>query len=37
MPVVDRVYPLEQKAEAYQYAESGQKLGNVVITFNPST
>jgi len=31
-PVVDRVYPLEQIAEAYRYAETGQKIGNLVIT-----
>ena len=37
MPVVDRVYPLEKIAEAYRYAESGQKVGNVVINLNPST
>ena len=29
--VVDRSYPLEQVAEAYQYVETGQKTGNVVI------
>jgi len=37
MPVVDRMYPLEEIAEAYRYAESGQKVGNVVISFDPST
>ncbi|MFQ5996525.1 MAG: NAD(P)-dependent alcohol dehydrogenase [Dehalococcoidales bacterium] len=30
--VIDRKYPLEQIAEAYKYAETGQKTGNVVIT-----
>jgi NADPH:quinone reductase-like Zn-dependent oxidoreductase len=30
-PVVDRVFPLERIADAYQYAETGQKVGNVVI------
>ena len=37
MPVVDRVFPLENIAEAYRYAESGQKVGNVVISLTPST
>jgi NADPH:quinone reductase-like Zn-dependent oxidoreductase len=31
-PVVDRTYPLEDIVEAYQYVETQQKLGNVVIT-----
>ena len=30
-PVVDRRYPLEQTAEAHRYAETEQKLGNIVI------
>ena len=30
-PVVDRHYPLEQMAEAHRYAETEQKLGNIVI------
>jgi NADPH:quinone reductase-like Zn-dependent oxidoreductase len=29
-PAIDRVYPLDQIVEAYEYAESGP-IGNVVI------
>jgi NADPH:quinone reductase-like Zn-dependent oxidoreductase len=30
-PVIDRYYTLDQIVEAYTYAESGQKTGNVII------
>jgi NADPH:quinone reductase-like Zn-dependent oxidoreductase len=30
-PVIDRQYKLDQIVEAYQYVESGQKTGNVVL------
>ena len=33
-PVIDRRYRLDQIVEAYNYVETGQKIGNVVITIN---
>lgn len=31
-PVIDRTYPLEHIIDAYNYVETGEKTGNVVIT-----
>ncbi|MCB0643202.1 MAG: zinc-binding dehydrogenase [Phaeodactylibacter sp.] len=31
-PLIDRKYPLEEIRAAYEYVESGQKIGNVLIT-----
>ncbi len=32
-PFIDRNYPIEKIHEAYEYVSSGQKIGNVIITF----
>lgn len=36
-PVLDKHYPLEQIVEAYQYVETGQKTGNVILQIGVTT
>jgi NADPH:quinone reductase-like Zn-dependent oxidoreductase len=33
-PLIDRIYPFDEIKEAYQYVESKQKIGNVVLRIN---
>jgi len=33
-PVIDRKYPIDKIAEAYEYVATGQKTGNVIITMD---
>ncbi len=35
MPVIDRVYPLQDIVDAHAYVDSGRKCGNVVISMVP--
>jgi NADPH:quinone reductase-like Zn-dependent oxidoreductase len=35
-PVIDRTYALDEIVAAYRYAESGQKVGNVVLEVTPA-
>jgi NADPH:quinone reductase-like Zn-dependent oxidoreductase len=36
-PVIDRSYRLAEIVEAYRFVETGQKIGNVVITVEHRT
>jgi NADPH:quinone reductase-like Zn-dependent oxidoreductase len=36
-PLIDRRYRLDEIVEAYRYVETGQKIGNVVVSVKPST
>jgi hypothetical protein len=34
--VIDRRYGLDEIVDAYRYVETGQKIGNVLITVEPA-
>jgi NADPH:quinone reductase-like Zn-dependent oxidoreductase len=34
-PLIDRRFPLEKIADAFTYAASGQKIGNIILTISP--
>jgi NADPH:quinone reductase-like Zn-dependent oxidoreductase len=36
-PLIDRRYPLDEIVDAYRYVDTGQKVGGVVITIDPSS
>jgi NADPH:quinone reductase-like Zn-dependent oxidoreductase len=36
-PLVDRTYPLAEIVDAHRYANSGQKIGNVVVSVEPGS
>ena len=33
-PVIDRSYPLERIAEAFDYVATGEKIGNVILAMD---
>ena len=32
-PLIDRIYTVDSAVEAYEYVRSGQKVGNVILSF----
>ena len=32
-PLIDRIYPIDSAIEAYEYVRGGQKVGNVILSF----